>query len=281
MSLLDRIRTCTGYDLSGYTPFRIGETEVGQIRRDVLERLQPYGDVLEVSADGVDFAARFSTADARTEALSPVLDDLRARGHVPGWRDEPYPVGAGFNHPVLLKMERAAVPLFGVRGYGVHMNGWLIKDGHIHMWIAKRSLTKPTGPGKLDQMVAGGQPAGMSLYDNMIKECGEEAGLPLSIAKNVQAVGTISYCTERPEGLRHDLLFNFDLEVPAEFEPINTDGEVAAFMLWPMDEIIEILRDTDQFKFNSALVIIDFLIRRGFIDADDPDYVDIVAGLHV
>jgi len=172
------------------------------------------------------------------------------------------------------------VPLFGVRGYGVHMNGWRFKDGRMHMWIARRSQTKPTGPGKLDQMVAGGQPVGLSLRDNMMKECGEEAGIPMAIAENVQPVGTITYCTERPEGLRRDVLFNFDLEVPADFKPENTDGEVDAFMLWPMDEVMARLRETKDFKFNSALVIIDFLIRRGFIEADDPDYADIVAGLH-
>jgi len=280
MSLLDRVRDCAGYDLAGYVPFRVEGAEVGRIRRDVVDLFRPYDEVLAVSETGIDFISRYRTVDARTKALSLILEDLRTRGHVPGWRDEPYPVGVGFNQPVLLEMERAAVPLFGVRGYGVHMNGWLIRGGQMHMWIAKRSMTKPTGPGKLDQMVAGGQPTGLSLRDNMIKECGEEAGLPFEIAKNVQPVGTISYCTERSEGLRQDVLFNFDLEVPDDFEPVNVDGEVEAFMLWPIDEIIARLSNTDDFKFNSALVIIDFLIRRGFIEADDPDYADIVAGLH-
>ncbi|MCH6589381.1 MAG: DUF4743 domain-containing protein, partial [Proteobacteria bacterium] len=29
-----------------------------------------------------------------------------------------------------------------------------------------------------------------------------------------------------------------------------------------------------------ALVVIDFLIRHGFIGPDDPEYVDLVGGLH-
>ena len=40
------------------------------------------------------------------------------------------------------------------------------------------------------------------------------------------------------------------------------------------------VRDTDDFKFNCGVIIIDFLIRRGFIGPDDPDYVDILRGMH-
>ena len=93
-------------------------------------------------------------------------------------------------------------------------------------------------------------------------------------------VGTVSYCSERLEGLRDDVLFNFDLELPSDFRPHNTDGEIQAFYLWPIDRVIEVVRDTDDFKFNCALVVIDFLIRRGFIQPDHPDYVDLVKGLH-
>lgn len=40
------------------------------------------------------------------------------------------------------------------------------------------------------------------------------------------------------------------------------------------------MRDTDDFKFNVNLVIIDFLIRHGLLRPDDePDYVAIVHGL--
>ena len=60
---------------------------------------------------------------------------------------------------------------------------------------------------------------------------------------------------------------------------MNTDGEVDAFYLWPMERVVEAVRDSDSFKFNCALVVIDFLVRHGYIAADDPDYSDIVEGL--
>ena len=141
-------------------------------------------------------------------------------------------------------MERAAVPWFGVCGYGVHMNGFVRRGGEILMWIGKRSRFKPTGPGKFDQLVAGGQPAGLGLRKIWIKECEEEAGIPLDIAERVKPVGAISYCLETEQGLRPDVIYCFDLELPPEFVPANNDGEVEAFYLWPMDKVIEVARDT-------------------------------------
>jgi hypothetical protein len=46
-----------------------------------------------------------------------------------------------------------------------------------------------------------------------------------------------------------------------------------------MERVVETVRDSDAFKFNCALVVIDFLVRHGYIAADDPDYSDIVEGL--
>lgn len=36
------------------------------------------------------------------------------------------------------------------------MNGYVDKDGEKFLWIAKRSQVKPTYPGMLDHLVAGG-----------------------------------------------------------------------------------------------------------------------------
>jgi hypothetical protein len=113
----------------------------------------------------------------------------------------------------------------------------------------------------------------------MMKECAEEASIPPAIARHARAVGAISYALETDIGFRPDLIFNFDLELPADFSPVNSDGEVEEFYLWPIDQVMETVRDGDAFKFNCALVVIDFLVRHGYIAADDPDYSDIVEGL--
>jgi len=280
MSFLDRIVACNQGDLSAYRPFRVAGRTVGHLAAAFAERLAAYPAVFAVTAGAVDLADGLATPEARTAAVAAVLAELHAEGLFGGWRNEAYPVAAAFAEPPLLTMERAAVPLFGVRGYGVHVNGIVRGSEGLRMWIARRSLSKPTGPGLWDQVVAGGQPAGLSLAENVVKECAEEAAIPAEIARRAVPVGAISYRGERPDGLRNDVLFTYDLELPADFIPDNADGEVEDFHLWDMERLTATVRDTDGFKFNCALVVIDFLIRHGLIAPDHPDYIDIIKGLH-
>ena len=84
---------------------------------------------------------------------------------------------------------------------------------------------------------------------------------------------------DTPEGLRPDKIFNVDLELPSAFVPKNTDSEVAAFELWPLERVAETVRDTQAFKPNCALVALDFLIRHGFVGPEEPDYIELCAGL--
>ena len=39
------------------------------------------------------------------------------------------------------------------------------------------------------------------------------------------------------------------------------------------------MRDSDAFKLNCNLVIIDFLARHGYLDQEAPEYVDLLQGL--
>jgi hypothetical protein len=74
---------------------------------------------------------------------------------------------------------------------------------------------------------------------------------------------------ERPEGLRRDVIFAYDLELPEDFVPRPADGEVEGFSLWPAGQVLETVREQQKFKFNVNLVLIDFLLRFGLVsDAD-------------
>jgi hypothetical protein len=84
---------------------------------------------------------------------------------------------------------------------------------------------------------------------------------------------------EVPRGLRDDVLFVYDLEMPDDFKPLNTDGEIVEFMLMEAREVLARVRDTDDFKFNVNLILIDFALRHGLLTAEDPDYLALVSGL--
>ena len=64
---------------------------------------------------------------------------------------------------MLLELDRGAVPFFGTRGYGAHLNGWA---GNGELWIGKRADGKMVSPGKFDNVVAGGIGSG---YDSWRK----------------------------------------------------------------------------------------------------------------
>ena len=198
-----------------------------------------------------------------------------------GWRNEQLPLLANLHRPVRALIERAAAPVIGVCGYGVHVNGTTTRDGVPHMWIARRATTKSVEPGKLDQIAAGGIPYGIGVFANLIKESDEEAAIPEALARQARPVGIISYTAQTENGIRADTLYNYDLELPPDFRPHNRDGEVDEFLCLPLDEIARLVRDSDAFKQNSAVVVIDYLIRHGYLKPDDtPDYPALCRGIH-
>ena len=71
---------------------------------------------------------------------------------------------------------------------------------------------------------------------------------------------------ERPEGLRRDLLHCYDLMLPQDFIPHPADGEVAEFELWPIEQALAAVAETDSVKFNVNLVLIDLFLRSEVID---------------
>lgn len=280
MAFVDRITPLSRFTPERYLQFSVDGVSVGLVDRRLIPALEAFPDTFVVSSTGVSLRSALSTPEARTEAVEKVLLVLAGDGWLPGWRNERYPVAEDVTQPVLFEMERAAIPLFGIRACGVHVNGIVRHGPKISMWIGRRSRDKRIEPGKLDQMVAGGQHAGLSTFDTLIKEAAEEANLSRELAMNAVSVGAITYRTERPEGLRRDVLYVFDLELPPTFQPRNTDGEMEDFFLWPLEKVIDAVENTDQFKFNCGPVIIDFLIRHGHLGPDHADYLAIIRALH-
>ncbi|MBS0526002.1 MAG: DUF4743 domain-containing protein [Proteobacteria bacterium] len=280
MSFLDRIAACNNADLSQFEPWYVGSVRAGFLHRDFLPMVAVRPDLFSHRDGGWHLEPSLDTPAKRTAAMHAFLLTLRERGLFGrSWRDEPYKVATHFNDPTLLEMERAAVPWFGVRAYGPHMTGYVRKSDGLHIWVPRRSYEKPTYPGELDNTVAGGQPANIGIFDNLVKECAEEASIPRSLAEQAKAVGVVAYWNQSGRQLKPDVMTCFDLELPAEFVPQAHDGEVHAFELWPVQRVYETVRDTNQFKYNCNLVLIDFFVRHGLLRADDSDYFAIVEGL--
>jgi hypothetical protein len=279
MSFLDRIRECNRRDMRRFRPFIVAGERAGWIKPAFADALRAFPRIFRIEAEAVLLDPALATPAARSEAVDHATRRLAEDGVIVGWRDEPYAVTPIWGLPPLLRMERAAVPYFGVRAFGVHMSGYVRKEGRLLMWIARRARDKPTFPGMLDNMVAGGQPDGAGLMDNLVKECAEEASIPEALARGAQPVGAVSYAMETAWGLSPGTQLVYELELPPDFVPANEDGEVAAFQLRPIEEVATLVAETGEFKSNCNLVIIHFLLRHGLLPPDHPDYGAILRGL--
>lgn len=281
MSYLDHITSCNSYDLDKFLPLVVDDDTVGWVRRDFAARLGERGDAFEVTNEHVAFAQGAAGPEQRSNLIASIADHWVSEDLLPNLRKEIYPVRSAWSGPDYFRIDRGLVPFFGVRAYGVHLNGYVERPDGIHLWIGERSADRRVEPNKLDNLVAGGQPADLGLHENLIKECQEEAGMSAELASEAVPVGTVSYCFENERGLKPDTLFCYDLQVPEHFQPENQDGEIARFQLMPMEQALELIGTGNAFKFNVSLVILDFAIRHGFITPDsEPDYEAILAGLH-
>ena len=249
---LRHLRSCNNAVLPGERlPFLIGDAPVGWVRPAFSQIL---ADFPEIKVAG----GKVVLGDGA--ALAGIARSLSAQGRY-RWRNEAFDVRATPDGPVLAQIDRGAIPSFGVVAEGVHVNGLVHRAGGLHVWIARRARNKLLDPGKLDHITAGGVPSGLTPEQTLVKEAAEEAAIPEALASQARRVATISYAMERPEGLRRDLLYCYDLALPEDFVPRAADGEVESFELWSIERVFETVRDTDDFKFNVNLVLIDLFER--------------------
>lgn len=264
------------FDVTAHWPFWIGAEQVGWIRATDVPLLERWPDVFDFDS-GIDsdhrsarvtLRAAFNTVDLRSAALGSVIGALAAEGRIPGWRDETYAIRNAFDEPPLAYIERAASRFFGTMTYAVHLNGVVeYPDGAPQLWIARRSDTKATDPGMLDNVVAGGIGWGFGIEATIIKECWEEAGIPEEIAVRAVAGRTAHVLQSLPEGTQAEQVFIYDLALPADFAPRNQDGEVGEHRLARIDEVARWIEE-GALTVDASLATLDCLLRRRWIDED-------------
>src|SRR3954453_1056640 len=280
MSFVDHIRACNNADPTRLIPLLAGDNRrIGWLLPDNAAALSRFPRVFAVEKTRVRLVAE-GDVETVSAAVDNVVEALVVEKQVPKWRNETFDVMARWGVTPLFRLDRGAVPFFGVRAYGVHLNGYRFVDGSLHLWIGRRAPDKRVAPDKLDNIVAGGIGNGHGVVATLYKESEEEGGIPASLVARARPAGAVSYLMQTETGIRDDLLFVYDLELPADFTPKNRDGEIVGFELMPAKRVVELVRTTDDFKFNVNLVILDFAMRHGLIVVDDREYLDVATGLH-
>eukprot|EP00981_Chlorochromonas_danica_P010044 scaffold2953_cov187-Ochromonas_danica.AAC.9 len=255
-------------------PFHCDNQILGYLHPTFAEKLTSYSNTFQYTdhhKEGLKFVpeVEVQSVSGRTAAALTVCQSLRENENLfTGWRSEMLAVASDFHASPSFLLERVVIPAFGVKAYGVHVNGYTttttstttsrpegIIDG---IWVARRSSTKPTWPGMLDHIAAGAIPHGINIEENVWKECAEEANIPLPLAKTAQQ----------------------------SFIPQPVDGEVDSFVLkkpeWVLDRLLrKDVEKESEYKPNCNLVVIDFFLRHGLIDRSSPHYEELEKSLHV
>jgi 8-oxo-dGTP pyrophosphatase MutT (NUDIX family) len=279
MAFADRIRHCNSFDSSRAMPLWAGEHRVGWLRHDNAEVLSRHERIFKIGAKNARLLAE-GDADTVSRAVDEVVEVLVAERRVPKWRNETFDVAPRWGEKPLFRVDRGAVPFFGVRAYGIHVNGYRRDGDKYSLWIGRRASNKQVAPDKLDNLVAGGIGNGHGAAATLAKEAEEEAAIGPELISRAIASGALTYRMETKTGIRDDVMFVYDLEVPAGFVPHNEDGEIAGFELMPLEDVLDRIRATSDFKFNVNLVILDFAVRHGVLRPEDAEYLDVANGLH-
>jgi 8-oxo-dGTP pyrophosphatase MutT (NUDIX family) len=259
-SFARHIAACNNAKLPGHRlPFRLGPHVVGYVLPATADALAAFPGISRTPA-GVTLHT--------PETLPAIAQALATTGQG-RHRREAFDVRSTPTGPVLSTIDRGALPVFGIQAQGIHLDAILPRADGPHIWIARRAANKALDPGKLDHVVAGGIPAGLTPLETLLKEAEEEASMPAALAAAARPVGTIAYAMDRPEGLRRDLLHCYEVTVDESFTPRANDGEVEAFELWPLSRAFEAVRDTDDFKFNVNLVLMKLFSRYGLLSKED------------
>jgi thiamine pyrophosphokinase len=253
---------------AGFLGFHMAGVQVGFVTPELARALTFRPRDFHFDQHGVAMAGRLKTSGARSDALAAALPNLAEGGYL-RIRREAFDVRQTSDGPVLARLDRGALPAFGVMSQGVHLNGLVRRADGLHVWVGIRARDKAVAPGQMDNLVAGGIPAGLTRAETLVKEAAEEASLPPELAARAHPVGRVSYILLNNEGLRRDVLHCYDLELPEDVTPIPNDDEVERFELWPARRLLEAVADSDDVKFNVNLTLIDLFLREGLLA--DPD----------
>jgi 8-oxo-dGTP pyrophosphatase MutT (NUDIX family) len=257
------LRAARDHDACARVPFIVNEAVVGSVAHAHLNALRDWPALLRIDADGV---AMQGDAAWLEDGLAQMNTALRQQGLIHAWRDESFALFDPATRRRLAKMERAATRFWGTLTLGAHATGFVADAAGrpTHLWIAQRAFDKATDPGKFDNLIGGGVPDGQTPWQTLLREGWEEPGLAPELLASATAGSVLELRRDVQEGLQHEWLYSYDLQLPPALHPMNLDGEVAGFECMPLVEAFELAR-SDTMTVDAALVTLDFALRRALL----------------
>jgi 8-oxo-dGTP pyrophosphatase MutT (NUDIX family) len=226
-----------------------------------------------------------SSREERSKAINEtLLTNFDKRCVVRKWFGDNLAVKAP-NGEHVLDMDRGGVDLFGVITHGVHLTGFVQTESGLKYWVPRRSYTKSTFPGLLDNFVAGSLSSGEKPIDAMVREVSEETGIPEEYTRaNMKPCGTLTFqltsTNDGRPGCQHQSQYVYEMELSNDVVPRVNDGEVDNFMLMSLEEVQAALT-RGEFTPNRTLTYIAHFIRHGIVNTENEERIfELCARLH-
>ncbi len=255
------------------TPLYHGRHIVGLLKPEIVSCVK---DFFIERYDGLSFPDQGPLACS--DLMDRVADRLLERGYIAKKLDELFDVSVSpSNREPLFSVSRSLMSLFGFISYAIHVNGYTVdSNGQMKIWVATRAKDRLVYPGRKDQIVAGGQPSGISFQENLEKESYEEAGFCSDIVKaQAKCAHILSHHNQSQIKNERCVIAIYDLFLESNQIPHNIDGEVDSFDLMTPEQVLELLKDKTVFKPNCAVIMIDFLMRQNVLTPDNcPEFFD-------
>ncbi len=255
------LRKLFKFDLTSYIPIRFQNIDLGWIHRTNLEKIN-------LKTENNDFIAYEKVLKAsRKEDLKNFQGEKLSTEYCPVFKFCSLSPKTKFNHNLdfglkcLFNINREFLQFFGFPAYGVHCNVWTNFGNSIIMHLAIRSKKIKKFPNLVDNLIAGGQPSGISIKNNLFKEAYEEAGLKKKIIRNAKMKNTVSYHHNEKTTFNSSVIFIYDLKVEKNIAFKNIDGEVDSFISEEINCLYSIL-EKETLKPNCIIPIADFFLRK-------------------
>src|ERR1700744_1247066 len=120
------------HDLTKFAPFYVGARKLGWVTTELAGLLPAEMDFFLPYKDGITLAPHLDNFTTRSDALDAAVDWIAARRNKKP-RKEMYPVIENWGDTPLAQLDRRAVPWFGIKGFGIHVNGFVRKTDGIYL----------------------------------------------------------------------------------------------------------------------------------------------------